>query len=150
MEDTQARELESEPAKLGNIAAPTMGSKAPFIAAGLTVLLCILLGNVIVALFTAIGCGGDGGSPYAAIASPRGQLCESSAAGFLGALQLFLAPAVVTVGVGIAATRRSWRQLGATAAVGVVLIVAPFLIFNAIPNECTPEQQAAGLSCEVY
>ena len=116
-----------------------------------------------VAAFVALGatslvpCGGDGGQPYAAPASPAGRYCtsverffESGEPGELTSASVFLAPVLLLLGLGaIGVWRRSGRALlviGALAFSAVVLHVA--LAFS-LANRCSPDNPSIS-GCHHY
>ena len=83
--------------------------------------------------FTLLGpCGGDGGSPYAAPASPAGRYCESP-----------LPPASVIVGVLVAVggsiaamVRRRWRPHTLFTVAGLALVLSPPVLGSLLPDRC--------------
>jgi hypothetical protein len=80
-------------------------------------------------------CGGDGGSPYAAPASPRGRYCESGGP----ELSLIVGAVLPVAGAVLAAVRRRWLPLVVAAVAGVALVVSPVVIASALPRECADE-----------
>ena len=86
-----------------------------------------------VAAATGIGiCGGDGGSPYAAPASPRGKYCESG----LPWISLLVGLALPVAGGVAVAVRHRWLPLVMCAVVGTVLVLSPLVVGSALSKEC--------------
>lgn len=86
-----------------------------------------------VAAATGIGiCGGDGGSRYAAPASPRGKYCESG----LPWISLLVGLALPVAGGVVAAVHRRWLALVVCAVVGTVLVLSPLVVGSALSKEC--------------
>jgi hypothetical protein len=86
------------------------------------------------------GCSGEGGTPYAAPASPKGQFCQNG-----GDLSPLLAiPAYVVVLLWLKHSR--WRLLVACA-VGVLVAAGTMAVATVLPSRCqTDDQGRAG--CE--
>lgn len=102
-----------------------------------------------------VGCGGDGGSPYAALASPRGEFCELTTNGTAAPLftLLFLSPLLVTPLAGIVAVVRGrYRPLLIGLCIAILAagaVLAPMIILE---SHCTAEQRASlpSRQCETY
>jgi hypothetical protein len=113
----------------------------------------ILSAGVAVAAFSALivvgmgFCGGDGGSPYAAPLSPRGQAC-----GVADALMPILAIASIVItfvgGVACARSRRAAIALVA-AAVSVGVLLAPVAILSALSPNCAGGESTS-IGCDSY
>jgi hypothetical protein len=102
-----------------------------------------------------VGCGGDGGSPYAALASPRGEYCELTRDSAIAPLfmVLFLAPLAVTpLAAVIAAVKARFMPLMIGIAIAVVALGAVLAPMMVLESHCTPEQRASlpGRQCETY
>jgi hypothetical protein len=93
-------------------------------------------------------CDGDGGSPYAAALSPRGQACNGVGP-LLTGLACLAAVAVTVVGGawGAHLRRVRWTILGAVA--GLALAGTPLGVMTALsPNCSAPDSTAIG--CDSY
>jgi hypothetical protein len=102
------------------------------------------------------GCGGDGGSPYAAPASPRGEYCElttESPVGRVLAMLLFTFPVYGMAALGIVSVvTRSFKPLLIGIAVSALLlagVLSPMLVLD---RHCSADQRASLPShqCETY
>jgi hypothetical protein len=83
-------------------------------------------------------CGGDGGSPYAAPASPRGEYCAAIDDGgtlFFVAVAVFFALLVV----GLFLVRTHPRIVVALATVAIGLLAAHIVTVSALSPRCTPD-----------
>jgi hypothetical protein len=117
-------------------------SASAFVAFGLTSLL---------------PCGGDGGSPYAAPASPAGRYCnavedyfESGEPGELTTALVYLSPVAVLVSLGVIGVwRRSLRLLLAFCAFAFSLLVLHVVLAFSLPNRCSPDDASIS-SCQHY
>jgi hypothetical protein len=106
------------------------------VAASAVILLTLFLGAFVVAAGTSLTtCGGDGGSPYAAPASPRGQYCDSGLPAFGVGGGLVLA----VIGCAVAAKRRRWWPLLASVITAAILITSPLTLGSALSKECADE-----------
>jgi hypothetical protein len=77
-------------------------------------------------------CGGDGGLPYAAPASPRGEFCS-----YGGQFAPMLAPLVaLVVGSAVANAFRRRSYLVITLLLALFLAIAPHLLANRLSKEC--------------
>jgi hypothetical protein len=115
------------------------------VALGVTaamILLALLAGAVVVGVGTTmVTCGGDGGSPYAAPASPRGQYCDAG----LPLISILGGLALALLGCIVACRRRRWGPLVASAIAGTLLIASPLMFGSALSKECgdKPESMTA-------
>jgi hypothetical protein len=95
--------------------------------------LLLLIAMYFAALATGLGvCGGDGGSPYAAPASPRGRFCDSGATSLI----LWGPPLVLLIGVPIAVSRGSRAILALAFAIAVAVAFAPLVVAGSLSKEC--------------
>ena len=101
----------------------------------------------VVALPTAVvhqmvTCGGDGGSPYAAPASPRGKLCET---GLIVPALLLVAPGLAAGGGLMAWRRGQSRPLAVGATAGTVVLLLGVLVPALLSKDCSgrPESMTA-------
>ena len=91
-------------------------------------------------------CGGDGGQPYAAPASPAGRYCtsverffESGEPGELTTALVYLSPVALLVALGaIGIWRRSGRLLVAIGVLAFAAIVLHVALAFSLPNRCSP------------
>jgi hypothetical protein len=116
-----------------------MADRPPLGLAGAIILLALVGGAFVVAAGTAmVTCGGDGGSPYAAPASPRGQYCDAHLPliSILGGLALALAGSIV------AFRRRLWWPLVASAIAGALLIASPLMLGAALSKGCGDKRES--------
>jgi hypothetical protein len=118
----------------------TSGRLAFAFLAGLLVLFVSFAGMQVMGL---VSCGGDGGSPYAAPASPRGKFCDAAESVPLwGPMTAFL--------LGLWAAGRARRIVyvivGVVVAVG--LAVGPPLVAGLLSKECAAGE--SGLECLHY
>jgi hypothetical protein len=101
--------------------------------------LVLFLGAFVVAAGTSLTiCGGDGGSPYAAPASPRGQYCDSG----LPAISVGGGLVLAVIGCVVAATRQRWWLLLASAITAALLIASPVTLGTALSKECADESSS--------
>jgi hypothetical protein len=106
------------------------------VVTGVLLAVALFAGALVVWLSLTVGdCGGDGGSPYAAPASPRGRYCESGGP----ELSLVVGAALPVIGAVLAAVRGRWLPLVVAAVAAVVLLVSPLVIASALPRECADE-----------
>jgi hypothetical protein len=111
-------------------------NRTALIGASAAILLALFLGAFFSGAVTGIStCGGDGGSPYAAPASPRGQYCDShmAAISIVGGLVLGV------IGCTVATSRRRWWPLIASAITAALLIASPLVLGSALSKECADE-----------
>jgi hypothetical protein len=108
---------------------------AAFVAFGLTML---------------VPCGGDGGQPYAAPASPAGEYCRAVESYFEGGepdelttALVYLSPVAVLVLLGAIAV---WRRSGMLTVVFAVLAFSAIAVHVALaislPNRCEPHNES--------
>jgi len=85
--------------------------RAGIVAAGIFSTILLFLFGLLCAFLLAFDCGGDGGEPYNAEASLRGEFCETP--GHLGLLLflVFIPALICVIGMIGASKRRSWRHL---------------------------------------
>ncbi len=139
--------------KGGEAAADDGGKPArsrKVLAIGLPLALLTIIPSGLLAFLVALSCGGDGGSPYAARASPYGRACE---AGLVSAwaLVILLAPPVLAIlGVLRLATSRRRRDLALAIGGPIAVFVAAIAMGAIVPSECSAAQREAGADCEVY
>jgi hypothetical protein len=113
-----------------------------------TIAVVTLAGIVLLSmLIWPVGCGGDGGSPYAALASPRGEYCElttDSPVGTTAATLAFTFPVWGTMTLGIIAiVRRRFRPLLIGVAVSALALAAVLGPMAVLDRHCTAEQRAS-------
>jgi hypothetical protein len=95
------------------------------------------------------GCGGDGGEPFAAPASPAGRYCDalhsyftSGEPGELTTAIVVLAPVVVLVAVGgVAVWLRSSRLLFVSAVAVTLALVVHVALASSLPDRCSPDHE---------
>ncbi len=118
------------------------------LVAGLFLATLTVIPSAVLAFFTVWSCGGNGGSPYAARASPWGQACESGLVD-AWALVVLIVPPVMAIGGMIAYTARRRQTFLIAAIAGPVIIFSLTIIFNyALPSRCTDAQRQAGEDCD--
>lgn len=117
----------------------------------------VALSLILVFGVTAVPCGGDGGSPFAAEASPQGRVCA-----FLGDTWLPLFAAIGVAGlaivvvamVGWVRTARRGRRAMTLAAclplIPVVLAILAFPFFAALPDSCPDNLDPDDPACDTY
>jgi hypothetical protein len=104
-----------------------------------------------------VPCGGDGGQPYAAPASPAGRYCnaiesyfESGEPGETTTALVHLSPVALLVALGaFAVWRRSVRLTVAFAALAFSAIAVHVALAFSLPNRCTPGTETAA-GCDHY
>jgi hypothetical protein len=110
----------------------------------------------IVVAFIALGvaglgpCGGDGGSPYAAPASPAGRYCEawdayfdSGEPGELTTALVWLWPVALLILIGVFGVwKRQTRMLVAVAVIAVLIPIAHVTLAHALDNRCHPDDES--------
>jgi hypothetical protein len=115
------------------------------------------------AAFVALGvtslvpCGGDGGSPYAAPASPAGRYCtsiedyfESGEPGELTTALVYFSPVALLLFLGgIGVYVRSARFLAVTGALAFAAIVLHVALAFSLENRCSSDNQVIS-SCQHY
>jgi hypothetical protein len=102
-------------------------------------------------------CGGDGGSPYAAPASPAGQYCrgvegyfESGEPGELTTALVYLSPVALLVALGaIAVWLRSARLMLAMGTLAFAALVPHVALAFSLPNRCSPDDPSIS-GCHHY
>lgn len=116
--------------------------------AGLFLAVLTVIPSALLAFFAAWSCGGNGGSPYVARASPWGQACETGLVN-AWALVVLIAPPVVAIG-GMIAYMVSRRKpfLLAAAAVPVIIFGLTIVLNYTLRSECTDAQWEAGEDCQ--
>ena len=90
-------------------------------------------------------CGGDGGEPYAAPASPRGRYCAGFAqvGGRYRGFALIAFAAAVLLVAGLAAIRHQrLKRLLITAGVAIALLAAQFAVSVSLSPTCDPDEPA--------
>ena len=125
---------------------------------GLTAVLLATALGVVCVFFTLIwpvGCGGDGGSPYKARASPAGAYCEMTRQAPLEPILygLLLLPIWGTLVAGVIGMIKGrfqpllWSTLASI--LSLVIIAAPMIVLD---DRCTAEQRGRlpGTQCETY
>ena len=106
------------------------------LAASAAIVVALFLGAFVVgANTTFVACGGDGGSPYAAPASPRGEYCDAE----LSAISIGAGLVIAIIGSIVAAMRRRWWPLVGSAIAAAVLIGSPLALGSALSKECADE-----------
>jgi hypothetical protein len=93
-------------------------------------------------------CGGDGGSPYAADASPQGKLCDSAGEGTLFLVPFFVIPLILLAVTLLYAVR--WGRTGTglrpslifLALIPLTMVSSSFAI-SSPSDSCSPEDGAA-------
>lgn len=123
--------------------------------AGVLALVIVAVVLLFSTLIWPIGCGGDGGSPYAALASPRGEYCELTRDGEAAPLfmLLFLTPLLVTPFAGvIAVIKGRFLPLVIGIAIAILALGAVLTPMMVLENHCTAEQRASlpSRQCETY
>jgi hypothetical protein len=108
--------------------------------------------------FTGLGpCGGDGGSPYAAPASPAGRYCdaadsyfESGEPGELTTALVYLSPVGALIALGaIGVGRRSRSLLLAGAALATAILVVHVGLAFSLRGRCVPDAESRP-GCQHY
>ena len=94
----------------------------------------------LVALFAAsettlVTCGGDGGSPYAAPASPQGKYCDTA----LPAVSIGVGLVLAIIGSILAAMRGRWWPLVASGVTAAALILSPPVLGELLSDKCADE-----------
>ena len=112
----------------------------PTVVAVSAVLFLILLVNAsyFMSYTELVTCGGDGGSPFAAPASPRGQYCDAGVPRISIVGGLLLAAAASAV----AAVRRRWWPLLVGGFIAALLVASPAVLGVRLSRECADEPQA--------
>ena len=107
-----------------------------------------ITGALFTLTLTGLGpCGGDGGSPYAAPASPAGHYCDSVESYFTSGKPsvvttalVYLWPIAVLVCLGaVGVWRRSGRALIGIAVLATALLVVHAGLAYNLPDRCTPD-----------
>ncbi len=107
-----------------------------------------IIGAAFALTLTGLGpCGGDGGSPYAAPASPAGRYCgagdsyfDSGEPGELTTALVYLWPVTLLVGLGaLGVWCRSRRLLVGTAVLALTILVVHVILAYNLPDRCTPD-----------
>lgn len=107
-------------------------------------------GSGLAAVVVGLGyCGGDGGQPYAAPASPRGKLCNGDAGSALLGVGLLGGPVVALAGGLLAATRRRWKPFLIGVGLAAALILAPLAILLAASPTCA-HGRSGSVGCDSY
>lgn len=104
-----------------------------------------------------VPCGGDGGQPYAAPASPAGEYCravesyfESGEPGELTTALVYLSPVAVLVLLGaIAVWRRRARLMLIFGVLAFSAIAVHVALAFSLPNRCEPDNES-NPRCEHY
>ena len=121
------------------------------------VLVWTMAALIAVSLTQVLACGGDGGSPYAAPASPAGRYCDaaedyftSGGAGRPTTALVYVWPLLVLAAIGAYGVWRRWRRLLVVVAVAssLLLVVHVMLAFS-LPNRCAPDDPALP-GCQHY
>jgi hypothetical protein len=98
---------------------------------------------LVAALMGVGACGGDGGSPYSAPASPLGGYCQ----GPLGELSILTGLGLGLIGVILGAIQRSWRRLFALTVTGLLLIVSPLVFAATLSPDCSDSATQSASRC---
>jgi hypothetical protein len=85
-----------------------------------------------------VTCGGDGGSPFAAPASPRGRYCDSG----LPMMSIVGGPLLAVVGSFIAAWRGRWWPLLGCGVIAAVLVISPAVFAVRLSGMCANEPRS--------
>lgn len=121
------------------------------VAGGAAIVAAVTVAAATAWIFVALGCDGDGGSPYAAPASRRGRYCQvlDDASGLY---LLFVLPILVALASAARAVRqRRPRWLVIAFAAGVLLAAALAGSEAVMPAECADEANRAQSSdCSHY
>jgi hypothetical protein len=112
---------------------------------------------VAVGLTSLLPCGGDGGSPYAAPASPAGEYCravegyfESGEPGELTTALVYLSPVALLVAFGaLGVWFRSVRVLIAIGTLAFLALALHVALAFSLPNRCSPDDESIS-SCQHY
>lgn len=104
-----------------------------------------------------VPCGGDGGQPYAAPASPAGEYCgavegyfESGEPGEVTTALVYLSPVAVLVALGaIGVWLGSARVLLAIATLAFLAVALHVALAFSLPNRCSPDDEST-MSCQHY
>jgi hypothetical protein len=114
------------------------------------VLLWAMVALIAVSLAGVVPCGGDGGQPYAAPASPAGRYCSavddyftSGEPGEVTTALVYVWPLLVLAGIGAYGIWRGSKGLliAVAAAASLVLVLHVTLAFS-LPNRCAPDDPA--------
>jgi hypothetical protein len=108
-------------------------------------------------LTSLVPCGGDGGSPYAAPASPAGRYCtsiedylEAGEPGEVTTALVYLTPVALLVALGaIGVWSRSVRLLLAIGVLAFSAIALHVALAFSLPNRCSPDDETIS-SCQHY
>ena len=108
-------------------------------------------------LTSLVPCGGDGGQPYAAPASPAGRYCrsvddyfESGEPGELTTALVYLSPVAVLLVLGaIGVWQRSGRALLIVGVLAVSAIGLHVALAFSLPNRCSPDNPSLS-GCHHY
>jgi hypothetical protein len=108
-------------------------------------------------LTSLVPCGGDGGQPNAAPASPAGRYCtsverffESGEPGELTTALMYLSPVAFLLGLGaIGVWRRSGRALVGIGALAFSAIVLHVGLAFSLENRCSPDDESIS-GCQHY
>ena len=121
------------------------------------VLVWAMAALIAASLTQVIACGGDGGSPYAAPASPAGRYCNavddyftSGEPGEMTTALVYIWPLLVLAAVGAYGVWKRWQRLLVTvAAASSLLLVLHVTLAFSLPNRCAPDDPARD-GCQHY
>ena len=121
------------------------------------VLVWAMAALISVSLTQVLACGGDGGSPYAAPASPAGRYCDAAedyfTSGGVGrptTALVYVWPLLVLAAIGAYGVWKRWRRLLVVVAVASsLLLVVHVTIAFSLPNRCAPDDPALP-GCQHY
>jgi len=100
--------------------------------------------------FSLLGsCDGDGGVPYAAVDSARGQFCEFPGPLWWGITAL--GPGIAALaGWVLALVRRQFKPLVIGTAAAAAILVVGLAVPAVLSADCSADQKAAGANCAKY
>ena len=121
------------------------------------VLVWAMAALIAASLTQVIACGGDGGSPYAAPASPAGRYCNavdyyftSGGPGEMTTTLVYIWPLLVLAAVGAYGVWKRWKRLlVAVAAASSLLLVLHVTLAFSLPDRCAPDDPARD-GCQHY
>ena len=122
------------------------------VASTISVLVCFAIA-VIGALLSWLGaCDGDGGLPFAARASPAGQMCTSTFGDVYFCSQVGLPVVLALVFGTYAVLGARWSRLLIGVGASVAVTVAMFAVVAFLPHSCSEEQRRTldPYECETY
>jgi hypothetical protein len=133
------KSMDPEPEAVQGGARSGIPTRATVVAVSAVIFLVLLLtASYFMSYTDLVTCGGDGGSPYAAPASPRGQYCDAGIPRISIGGGLLLAVA----GSAVAARRRRWWPVIVCGFAAAALIASPATFGVRLSGECADEPQS--------